>query len=700
MAKKGLGGSLGEPLFRYAIITDTHLRPEGGDTSSPWRVNLLANDRARWVVDRTNLADPDFVVHMGDIVHPLPHLPTYGSAAEAALEIFKGFKAPFYCIPGNHDVGDKRNPTMPAYTVDDLGLSLYERWFGSAYRSFDHRGVHFVMINAQALNSGLAQESEQSRWLEADLEASRGRRIHLFSHYPPYVLEPGEPSNYDNLDEPARSWLLGLLERNEVEALFVGHVHNFLYQRHGTTDCYNVPATSFVRQDYSEMFRVEATEGFGRNDAQKLGWCIVDVYQGTHVARIHRSGGATLRGGETPLLEAPKVRTLHTRESAVAPLGVHLRHPWAEEVDLPYNGPLDEFIRKRVRNDYALLGLWECGIRKLRVPLSDLTDDRMRARMRAVKEMGHCFTVFCFGVPSGAEREVLKHHSDLVDALEIVLPWRDAGAAIPDLLRLRETAPVRLFLAKIESSIEREQTGSKFSHYVGHGFRTSNIGGIQAFLGLEDSRGAADGFVFHIGADEPPWDAIQAIGAYASNRGFSAIANVRLASENPAEYLSDNVRVANRVAEAMAAAAATENVNVFLDTFIDIDRGYFPRVGLYDRRHNPRLGGRVFAHMQGVLNVLGPGLKLGKCTENSDGKTCVLESGRAAVNLFLPPPGGAHLRRLALLGGIDPGTRGLAKLVDLDSGWISEAAWEKRDKAAALLNPGSCRVPSLLIIEE
>ncbi|MDH5200160.1 MAG: hypothetical protein OEW93_04655, partial [Candidatus Bathyarchaeota archaeon] len=353
-----------------------------------------------------------------------------------------------------------------------------------------------------------------------------------------------------------------------------------------------------------------------------------------------------------------------------------------------------------VRNDYALLGLWECGIKKLRVPLSDLTDDRIRARMRAVKEMGHCFTVFCFGVPSGAEREVLKHHSDLVDALEIVLPWRDAGAAIPDLLRLRETVPVWLFLAKIESSIEREQTGSKFSHYVGHGFRTSNIEGIQAFLGLEDSREAADGFVFHISANEPPWDAIQAIGAYASNRDFSAIANVRLASENPAEYLSDNVRVANRVAEAMAAAAATENVNVFLDTFIDIDRGYFPRVGLYDRRHNPRLGGRVFAHMQGVLNVLGPGLKLGKCTENSDGKTCVLESGRAAVNLFLPPPGGAHLRRLALLGGIDPGTRGLAKLVDLDSGWISEAAWEKRDKAAALLNPGSCRVPSLLIIEE
>ncbi len=692
--------SLGEPLFRYAILTDTHLRPEGGDTSSPWKVNLLANDRARWVVDRINLADPDFVIHMGDIVHPLPHLSTYSFAAEAALEIFRGFKAPFYCIPGNHDVGDKRNPTMPAYTIDDLGLNLYERWFGPAHRSFDHKGVHFVMINAQTLNSGLAQELEQSRWLEADLEASKGRRIHMFSHYPTYVLGPGEPNNYDNLDEPARSWLLGLLERYEVEAFFAGHVHNFIYQRHGATDCYNVPATSFVRQDYSEMFRVEAAEDFGRNDTQKLGWCIVDVYQDTNVARILRSGGATLLVGESPLQEAHKVRTLHTRESAVAPLGVHLRHPWAEEIDLPYNGPIDEFIRKRVRNDYALLGLWECGIRKLRVPLSDLTDDRIRARMRAVKEMGHCFTVFCFGVPSGAECDALALHCDLVDALEIILPWREAEATIPDLLRLREAVRTRLFLANIESSVEREQTGSKFSHYVGYGFRITNIDDIKTFMSLKGSKETADGFVFHIDTDESPWEAIQAIGAYASKSGFSAIANVRLASEDPAEYLSDDTCVANRVAEAMAVAATTEDVDVFLDTFIDIDRGYFPRVGLYDRRHNPRLGARIFAHMQGILNVLGPGIKPGKCVVNNDGKTCVLVSDRAVVNLFLPTPGGVHLRRQVLLGNADPGTRGSAKLVDLNSGWISEVAWEKRDKTTVLLDPGSCRIPSLLIIKK
>ncbi len=80
---------------------------------------------------------------------------------------------------------------------------------------------------------------------------------------------------------------------------------------------------------------------------------------------------------------------------------------------------------------------------------------------------------------------------------------------------------------------------------------------------------------------------------------------MRLVLENPAEYLDNNLRVANRVAESVVAAAAT-GLDVFLDTFVDLDRGYFPRVGLYDRRLNPRMGSHVLAHLQGVLNDYGP----------------------------------------------------------------------------------------------
>jgi len=113
-------------------------------------------------------SQPDFVVHMGDIVHPFPRLATYDAAAEAAVGAHRVVTAPLYYIPGNHDVGDKKNPAMPADAVDEYGLDAYERWFGPLHQSFDHRGLHVILINAQALNSGLAYEADQKKWLEAD----------------------------------------------------------------------------------------------------------------------------------------------------------------------------------------------------------------------------------------------------------------------------------------------------------------------------------------------------------------------------------------------------------------------------------------------------------------------------------------------------------------------------------------------------
>jgi predicted phosphodiesterase len=687
-----------EPLFRFAIVSDTHLNPEEGDESSPWKANRHANDRARWVIDQINRADLDFVVHMGDIVHPLPHSPTYNSAAGAALKAFGKIEAPLYFIPGNHDIGDKNNPTMPAPVVEDFSLDLFTKWFGPLYRSFDHKGVHFILINTLALNSGLDHEGVHSRWLEDDLKANLGKRIHVFSHYPPYILEPGEPSNYDNLDEPGRSWLLRLLRRHEVEAFFAGHVHQFIYNKFGSTDCHNIPATSFVRQDYSEMFRIEAADEYGRNDVQKLGWCTVDVYEETHVAHIHRSHGATLQEGER-LHQENRIDTYCAKGSGGALLGVHLRHPWAEEIDLPNNGPLDEFIRKRVRNDYALLGLWECGISKLRVPMSDLANERIRARMAALKEVGHRFNVFSLGIPQETDLGVLRRNSDLVNSLEIVLPWREVKESIQHLIKFRQKVPVSLFLANIESSADRGYEGSRFSHFVSSGFRVDQMEGIAEFMKFEKASVAADGFVFEVGLNESPWDTIRAIGAYADNNGFRAVANVRMASDNPAEYLSNDVHVANRVAEAMVAASATPIVDVFIDTFMDVDRGYFPRIGLYDRRYNRRLGSYVFANMHAALDEYGSCTSLGHRWEGDDGWTCAFETDRASISLFLPSPNRLHGRTAELPHKTDLGGSGKGKLLDLWSGTISDAVWRKKDEGISILNPSPCGVPSLLIIE-
>ena len=155
-------------IFRYAVISDTHIRPSG-ESSSPWKTNLLTNDRARWVAHTINAHSPDFVIHLGDIVHPVPHLPTYGSASKVAREKMGSLESPSYLVPGNHDVGDKDNPTVPSYIINDEYIEDFHRYHGPTFQSFDHGDIHFVIINSLVLNSGLSEEAEQRDWLEADL---------------------------------------------------------------------------------------------------------------------------------------------------------------------------------------------------------------------------------------------------------------------------------------------------------------------------------------------------------------------------------------------------------------------------------------------------------------------------------------------------------------------------------------------------
>ncbi len=50
-----------------------------------------------------------------------------------------------------------------------------------------------------------------------------------------------------------------------------------------------------------------------------------------------------------------------------------------------------------------------------------------------------------------------------------------------------------------------------------------------------------------------------------------------MVSDNPAEAFVDDLANANRVAEALVAARTLEHVDVYVDSLIDIDRGYFAR---------------------------------------------------------------------------------------------------------------------------
>ena len=178
----------GGRLFSFAVLTDTHLNQGEDDCNSPFAVNALANRRLRHVINDLNRRDLAFVVNVGDLLHPVPAVPhLYDEAAARYLEQSAALRHRQYLTPGNHDVGDKPNDWAPTAGVCDTYLACWEKHFGPHYQAFDRGDCHFVIINAQLLNSGLTAEAEQRAWLEADLAASRGRRLFLFTHYPPFI---------------------------------------------------------------------------------------------------------------------------------------------------------------------------------------------------------------------------------------------------------------------------------------------------------------------------------------------------------------------------------------------------------------------------------------------------------------------------------------------------------------------------------
>lgn len=687
---------IGAKCFTFAVVADTHLEPEAGQMPR-------SNRRTRAVIERLRADAPAFVLHLGDLVHPVPALPGFTGAAQAVCDAFGLLECPVYMTPGNHDIGDKPLAWMPAKSVTSEWIESYRHWFGAPFQSFSHDDCQFILVNTPAFNSGLPFEAEQKQWLEAELAAHKGQRLFLATHYPPYLLQPDEPSSYDNLDEPARVWFLALLERFSVEALFVGHVHNFFYTLHrpdavnsAGMDFYALPSTSFVRRDYSELFRIapDAEQEFGRNDAGKLGYFLVDVHEQGHLARPVRSEEDAPEPGR-------RLRGLHPVEAPAGGLGVHLRHPWGEVVALPHNPPTDEFQRRRVRNDYTLMACWELGLRNLRVPLADLADGFQRAQMHSGVRLGLRFTVFSAGLPTAQEVALVAEQRHLVTQWELILPWDDPAALAAPLRELRQKAGVPLLLARLRTAGADLGGGSNLKHFTWAGFSTDEAEALAEWLRLDGLRDVVDALLFRVPWEADALEVLPAIAALGEELEVGTVATVCLAPDDPSAATLDDLAIANRVASAQFLGAtfvtkqgaaggepngktrrpATGPLPVFLDTFADIDRGYFVRNGLVDRQYNPRLAGWVYRNLQRALADLPP--LTYQRHEWSEGLDYLVAEGEQAVALLLLPTGEQPVRintlpdQLRALHGPPP------VAVWLDSGELSPL----NPAASGYLNP-------------
>jgi hypothetical protein len=150
-----------------------------------------------------------------------------------------------------------------------------------------------------------------------------------------------------------------------------------------------------------------------------------------------------------------------------------------------------------------------------------------------------------------------------------------------------------------------------------------------------------------------------------------------------------------------ASAPGGPGIEVFVDTFADIDRGYFLRHGLVDRRFNPRLGSHVVRHLYAALNEgmpdRDPGPLVAKArVELLDGHACLMSRGDETLALVLPD------RKLlvdrlpcaAMLGAAG----GPARWIDLATGTIAPLRWRSQGADVELSGGRACGSPVLIAL--
>jgi 3',5'-cyclic AMP phosphodiesterase CpdA len=567
--------------LRFVVVADSHIRFPDDDVET-YPSNSLMVARNEFVVDACNRIGPAFIVHLGDIVHPLPVEDAHEAAVRLAAGVYARLQAPIHFVAGNHDIGDKPNAYVAVPPVAEENYGVFERFWGEPYKSFDSGDLHFTLIDTPVLNSGFQRELEQRAWLESDLaEASAaGRRTFVFTHYPPFVREPDENVHYDNLAEPARSWLLDLIEQHQVEAVFSGHVHNFLYNHLGGTEFYVLPSTGFTRPDYSELAAVPPDSENGRDDPAKLGFFVIDVLADGHRVTPIRTNGAA---GEAASLPVPLATSLDSQWQS--PVGVTLRHAWTSDVDFPTAG-LDEFARKTVRNDATLPALWEARITALRIPIGDAATPEVSDRLRHLAGRAAGFTLVSAGLPDDPTLHIISKLDGAAKRWEIASPAGSFEQLAAALANVGDKVDLPVAVGPITPIGSSDEA---VHHFVSTGFDPQDDPLVDEWAGLDTARSVRE-LVFRVAPEAGISGSVANADRAAREAGYSAVVLIDLPRSSESTTFEDDQALADRVAESVEAAFAYPEATVFLDGFMDHDRSYYPRHGLIDRHHNPRPG--------------------------------------------------------------------------------------------------------------
>jgi Icc protein len=315
--------------FTFAYISDAHLQQiEGAKFVRNWDRGLIR------AVAETNLLEPrpDFVMFGGDLAQ-------LGKKAELdhGAEMLSKLDYKVRCVMGEHD-----------YYLD-LG-EYWSKLFGDQHYTFDHKGVHFVVLNSVLTyddwtfdrwpsgeqrmvemagldnpNSSPFMVGEKQRaWLAKDLEGvDKATPIVVFSHSPLQKIYKGWNFWTEDAEE-----VQALLKPFDKVTVIYGHVHQIQYNQIDNITFHAVMATAWpwpYPQSYAQAeqhlpkLTVPMNRGNPFFERDATGWQFIDLASGKVALEYNLYDNTNRRVAFNPATGRPEDTVYQDPAKRIAP---------------------------------------------------------------------------------------------------------------------------------------------------------------------------------------------------------------------------------------------------------------------------------------------------------------------------------------------------------------------------------------------
>jgi hypothetical protein len=190
----GLRPNAGNGQFQFAVVSDR----TGGH-----REKVFSK-----AVHQINLLQPEFIMSVGDLIEGYSTKEDVVAAEWDQFDTYvKKFEAPFFYVPGNHDL---TNP---------MQVKMWGERYGKRYYHFTYEKCLFLCLNSENPPDMGTIDPEQQEWAKKTLEANRDVRwTFVFLHKPIWAAKDLEKNGFGAVEA-------ALAGRKYT--VFCGHVHRY-----------------------------------------------------------------------------------------------------------------------------------------------------------------------------------------------------------------------------------------------------------------------------------------------------------------------------------------------------------------------------------------------------------------------------------------------------------------------------------------